>query len=218
METRLLSGANLSFDSSVEGDAERFRQVFLATWELMPAGIRRVLTSHWNERTTGSLIEFFPFEWNSRKGNIGGQTLESGYRLQFNRDVFVLCDKILFRVVIAHELAHAFFIASSQPQHVVMATHVDKITTELLAFELTRRMGFPQDRLFEWINCSMSEQGPYLRAECGEAEWPGDELWARWRELELSWQMAYRPSATLDQAKADLYSEHAGYFNIALGD
>ena len=216
METELLPGIHLTFDVTDADDADRFRRTFISAWESMPTGIRRVLKSHWTKHATGPLIEFAPFDWDPKQGNVAARVMDGGFRVQFNQYVFNRCEAALFQTAVAHELSHVFFIANNQPQHIFMFSIEDKLTTELLAFELTRRMGFPQDRFFEWINCSMSTQGPFLRSERGEQDSSPDDFWSKWGELENRWKKAFRPDESLDRAKADLYSEHARFFDIAL--
>src|SRR4051812_10181643 len=101
METELLPGVRLTYDLNIANDSERFHHVFLLAWELMPNGIRRVIASHWAKQPAGPLVEFIPFVWNPKKGNVAAQTLDRGHRVQFNQYIFNLCETELFRAAVA---------------------------------------------------------------------------------------------------------------------
>lgn len=183
----------------------------------MPTGIRRAIELYWQDRRDSPRIVLTPFEWNQNQGNIGGRVQDRGHFLEFNSLIFAITSENLFAAAIAHELSHVLFNALSQRQHVRMTSREDKIATELLAFELTRRIGFAQDEFFEWINCEVSTKGPYLRQGRGEDVGNPDDLWSRWSKLEEQWA-SDRDShpRMLDDAKAEFYKEHSRYFEIAL--
>lgn len=218
MAINLIQGVNLECVECDPAVADRFACLFRSTWDSLPGGIRQIAQLHWLSRNDSPHIGFGPFEWNPKKGNIGGQVQERGHVIDYNSNIYELADERLFSAAIAHELSHVLFHALDQPQHVWLGSQADKIATEILAFELTRRMGFAQDEFFEWLNCEVSTKGPYLRQDRGEEVVDSDSIWQRWAQLEQHWATENREcqGESLDDVKSAFYDEHSKYFDVAM--
>lgn len=162
MDLKLMPDVVLEYNGVDCNDAKRFAHLFRSTWDSLPKGVKRSLQLHWASIQRNPNVIYYPFGW-THNGNSGGRVKQSGHIIEFNSLIFSLADEPLFAVAIAHELSHALFIGLGQAQHMYMHTQADVVATELLAKELTRKMGFPQDAFNEWINCEVSTKGPYLR-------------------------------------------------------
>lgn len=163
----LLPSIRLNTSECNSDDAALFVPLFQSVWANLPEVVRRILCLHWNKRDGSPSIRLHSFGKNS-----AGNTRRQGHDLRFNRDLFRIMPTNYGTTAIAHELGHLLFLATGEKHHCEAeaspAVFVNVWSCELINLELTRRWGYQQDEFSEWLNCAVSERGPYLRATAGE--------------------------------------------------
>lgn len=166
--TQELLAPGIALDTSAcgPGDVARFVPLFQLVWNHLPEDVRHILQSHWSTQPGSPQIRLQSFGYNS-----GGNARSKGHDLRFNTDLFKIMPDWCGTAVIAHELGHIFFLATNEKCHAEAETSREFVpgwACELINCELTRRWGYKQDELNEWLNCEVSDKGPYLRTTAGE--------------------------------------------------
>tara|TARA_R110002111_G_scaffold100976_6_gene156471 strand:- start:27191 stop:27892 length:702 start_codon:yes stop_codon:yes gene_type:complete len=189
--------------------AENFAGQFDDIWKSLPCGFRKVIKLHWEIINKGCEIFI-----QSYGRTFIGRTKNKGYLIEFDSDIISQASQgHLIEAAVAHELSHVYFIALEENSHSNKLSqwpsqseiHANKIATELLASELTRRLGYKQDSLFEWFNTTSCKNTI-----------TSEELWERWNALELKWQEHFYPEhENSTTALHDYYHAKDSYFKIA---
>ena len=187
MDYRLLKPSIvLTSSTSTTDDANRFVDHFRIVWLRLPPIVRRAFRLHWKTRTGSPSIQLCSFGYNS-----AGNMRNSGHELWFNDDLLRIMPDCHVETAIAHELGHVFFILLDEDEHKAAQrqpntrTHV--LACEFINLELIRRWGFKQDELSEWLNCSVSQNGPYLCSDAREAPMSVALFREQWQSIVREW-------------------------------
>ena len=101
---------------------ERFAKRFVEVWKRIPLRERRTLLRHWRQRSddplTGSAIVavMLVTSWGAKDPGTVAQCREYGRKIYFDENHFDLIPEHICYYV-AHELAHATWIAHGEPAH-----------------------------------------------------------------------------------------------------
>lgn len=159
----------IALDTSACGpdDVARFVPFFQLVWNRLPGRVRRILQSHWATRPGSPQIQLHSF------GRVSaGNARSGGHDIRFNIDLLRIMPDEYSTTAIAHELGHVFFLAVGEHWHaedvIILDPFLHIWSCELINLELTRRWAYKQDEFSEWLNCEVSDKGPYLRAPAGE--------------------------------------------------
>lgn len=157
------------------GNGELFARRFVEVWKRIPLKDRRTLLRHWRQRAadpvTGRSIiaAVLVPSWGATDPGTVAQCREYGHKLFFKQEYFELCPEQLF-YFIAHELAHATWMARGESAHLEAAAeirpdlegHDDAIATtcERLAEELVAKWGVRREWLVQMQTQMESRQNP----------------------------------------------------------
>ena len=113
-----------------------------------------------------------------------------GSELRFNADIFPILLASFRKAVIAHELAHVFFIALREPLHATPIRRENLVSCEYIARHLTQRWGFDQSGVCEWLERDLCAGIPQLRVNAGEDRMSEGEYKNRVEAQLLRWGMS----------------------------
>ena len=227
MTLELWNGYTLQMKGADDESSTKFAKLFCSTWDSLPAGFRQIVTLYWNTSGDSPTFCFEPFVFESGR-IVSGRVKDRGHTIEYNSEICALINDHLMKVVIVHELSHIAFLALNQNDHVALLDfdyfsksdeekYKIKLGTELLAFEMTRRLGYPQDEFSEWLNCTLSDSNYSERDNDDEISARRKQYIQKWTEMEVRWAKTYSPdSRTLPDAKDHFYMEHDGFFSIAI--
>jgi hypothetical protein len=211
---RLFDGIDLQYDDCEANVAEEFAAMFRSTWSRLPGGFRRVVTLY-----RESYRDQFAVLLKSFDREIAGRFNGKIHSLEFDSGVYHDAST-QFDVVIAHELAHVFWLATGQSDHCnpgkdrLSEPFIDlqegiracKWAPEILAIEMGTRLRFPYHNFFELFNTELTE--PVISAERHqEIISTNDDVWRT---------VYATDTPAVDVAKAGFFEEHSEYFNVAL--
>lgn len=127
---------------------DRFRRVFVETWNRLPSGVREVLSRWWS---LGESRVYFAGNWEDRGGHLA-HCSNDGRTLAYLAAVVERLPDDQLPTFIVHELAHAFFFAIRDPYHCSSPLPQDmcKELAEALVHRMSDLWGFPSRRLSLW--------------------------------------------------------------------
>ncbi len=116
---------------------KRFAKRFVDVWKKIPLRDRRTLLRHWRKRpddpVTGAAIVAVMLvpPWGTKGLDTIAQCKNCGHKLYFNEDHFDLIPGEI-GLFVAHELAHATWIARGEPAHLEAADESRPVHEDVL--------------------------------------------------------------------------------------
>ena len=220
MTLQLFDGIDLQYEDCEAKVAEAFAAMCRSTWKSLPSGIRRVAQLYWEQHGAEFAVVL---------GELGGKTAGKcdfeDHVVKFDTRNFENADADLFSAAVGHELSHLFWFALDQEDHVYVESNKRRnlnnltpqqegaffrelsargIATEMLAREMTRRLGLPQDKFIEWFYMTNESEAAVDVAKSLDRQ---DAIWAA---------HSVGSNASVEDAKSNYFLQHRRFFEVAI--